>query len=400
MNALIVLSIFVLSAAAFADTNRFVAEERIYRGFQAALKTQKSLELPSRSVEERKLAFDAIEDGLLAPDAWIPESELPKLTAPERVRWLRLKSQYGRADKKLEERILSEIPAGELDEALALEVFQGEGVFVSEAAKGFAKRTSITWPKVASEFRAAGLPPLSAAVARDLFNQKPSDLAGHDGGRFLNVPRLFMFCRADRHHPCLFALRDRNDQPVRVNGKLWTQPSLGLSWDDRPYNKRGGHTPQGVYHIEGVMPDTDDQEGFGKFRRMILDFVKKSKDEAEQKKLLPASVQEFSWWKEAVTARNIGRNLLRIHGTGQKSDEGEPYFPLVPTAGCIAQREMEYEGVNYTDQRKILDMMMRSAGMEAKYENEPAIRALLYVVNVDDTAAPMSAEDLSKYGIR
>lgn len=334
---------------AVGSVEKYVEEERVYREFQVALKEGVPFRIAVRAPVEQKLALDAIEDAGLSPEPWISAAEAERLAPRERLRWLRLRDGFVPefAERKLE--------------------------FVSP----------------------------SVAEVRDLFESKPASIREYEGGRFASVPRLFMFCRNDRRYPCLFVLRDRNDNPVRVNGILWTQPALGLSWDNRPYHQRGGHTPQGVYHVEGVMPEADDPEGFGRFRRLILDFSPPSAGEREQMKLLPASAHSASWWREAVVARDNGRNLLRIHGTGERSEAtNAPYHPFVPTAGCVAQRELEYGGVDYIDQRRLLDRWMAASGLPLEHENEIRIRGLFYVMNIDDGTAPVSAADLARYGIR
>jgi hypothetical protein len=390
----------LLSTSAFARLDLLVEEERVYRGFQLALESKNSLSLFKQTKAERKLAFDAMEDARLSPEVWVPFHELKQLEASERLRWLRLRAEFGERNLQEENAILAGFHK-EMDRELALELIQAEPILVSKKGKALAQRAAQLLPQESAAMRGFAFSPLSADVARDLFLNKPAAIAAYEGGRFLSTPRLFMFCRNNRRHPCLYAMRDKNDNPVRVNGKLWTQPALALSWDDRPFNKRGGHTPQGVYHVEGVMPQANDQLSFGRFRRLILDFSPGSANEQEQKKLLPASVQQFQWWREAVIARDMGRNLLRIHGTGKKNeDPTTPYYPFIPTAGCVAQREGAYDGEVFIDQRKILDAWMAASAMELKYENEAAIRGLFYVINVDEVEAPVTAEDLARYGIR
>ena len=181
---------------------------------------------------------------------------------------------------------------------------------------------------------------------------------------------------------------------------LWTQPALGLSTKGLPYNERDGNTPMGVHLVEGVMPSASYPEYYGKFRRLILNFVPASKGEVEQKKLIPQALVEGKWWREAVVARDIGRNLLRIHGTGEKNeDPASSFYPFVATIGCVAQREGKYGGDTFTDQRRLLDRWMKAAGMEAKFENEPNILGLLYVIDIDDRARAVEPRDLKALGI-
>ena len=43
---------------------------------------------------------------------------------------------------------------------------------------------------------------------------------------------------------------------------------------------------------------------------------------------------------------------------------------------------------------------MRAQGLEAKYENEPSIRAILYVIDIDDKKMPVTQADLARYDIK
>jgi hypothetical protein len=115
---------------------------------------------------------------------------------------------------------------------------------------------------------------------------------------------------------------------------------------------------------------------------------------------LPASSQDADWWRAGVVSRDIGRNLLRIHGTGKINvDKETPYYPFMRTSGCIAQRENTYEGVTFKDQRNLLDSIMKAMDLAASFENETHIKGILYIVEVDDKNAPMTLEDLALRGI-
>lgn len=196
-------------------------------------------------------------------------------------------------------------------------------------------------------------------------------------------------------------MKNVHGEPVRMeNGKLWSNPSLASSARGLPSYNRNGNTPEGVLTIDSVMPTADQQTSFGKFRRMILNFIPKSKNETLLKSLIPASSHESEWWKNGVVARDIGRNLLRIHGTGKiNQDPTTPYFPFMRTSGCIAQKENTYDGVTYQNQRNLLDSVMKAMDMTPTYANEPNIKGLLYIVEIDDVNAPVELEDLALRGI-
>jgi hypothetical protein len=133
---------------------------------------------------------------------------------------------------------------------------------------------------------------------------------------------------------------------------------------------------------------------------MILNFVPKSSNEVLMKSLLPSSSHNSDWWKPATVARDIGRNHLRIHGTGKINiDKNTPYYPFMRTSGCIAQRENTYDGVTFKDQRNLLDSVMKAMDLATTYQNETNIKGILYVVEIDEQSGPVTLDDLALRGI-
>lgn len=211
--------------------------------------------------------------------------------------------------------------------------------------------------------------------------------------------KLYMFCRHSREYPCLLLMKDKDGAWVRnSDGSFWSQTKLGLSRHGLPADQFNGHTPQGVYTLDSVMPEANRQIVFGKYRRVIVNFVEKYRNDSLLTSLFPSDLQDRAWWKEGVVARDLGRSLLRIHGTGLiNTDPATSYYPFVPTSGCIASKENDYDGVSYHDQRGILDQMMISMGLNATYANEKRIKGLFYVVNIDNKAAPVALADIKSH---
>jgi hypothetical protein len=234
----------------------------------------------------------------------------------------------------------------------------------------------------------------------DLFNKTP-DVTTYMNGEYVNSVKIFMFCRENRLYPCLMVMKNVHGEIVRDDdGIIWSHKSLASSARGLPSYSRNGNTPTGILTIDSVMPAADQQISFGKFRRMILNFIPKSKNESLMKALLPASSHNEDWWKSSVTARDIGRNLFRIHGTGKlNQDPTVPYYPFMRTAGCIAQRENTYDGIKYQDQRELLDAIMIAMNMEPSFDNEIKVKGILYLVEIDDKNAPVELEDLALRGI-
>jgi hypothetical protein len=237
-------------------------------------------------------------------------------------------------------------------------------------------------------------------IISDLFHSSP-DTATYMNGEYVKSVKLFLFCRQNRLYPCLMVMRDIFGQIVRNNdGTIWTHKALASSSRGLPTYTRNGNTPMGVMTIDSVMAVADQQVAFGKFRRMILNFIPKSVDERLLKSLLPSSSHKEEWWKSSVVARDIGRNLFRIHGTGKINlDPTVPYYPFMRTSGCIAQRENTYDGVTFKDQRLLLDSIMKAMELEPSYENEVKVKGILYLVELDDNNLPVTESDLAHRGI-
>ncbi len=241
---------------------------------------------------------------------------------------------------------------------------------------------------------------LSDDIFSDLVYKNP-DVTDYMNGEYVNSVKIFMFCRENRLYPCLMVMKDVHGQLVReANGKLWTHPALASSKQGLPSYSRNGNTPTGVLTIDSVMPAADQVTSFGKYRRMILNWVPKSKDEVLMLSLLPESSKSKDWWKEAQVSRDIGRNYLRIHGSGKLNpDPKTPYFPFNRTSGCISQRENTYNGVTYKDQREILDSVMVAMNLKPVFANELAVKGILYVTEINDIQEPVSLEALNQLGI-
>lgn len=237
-------------------------------------------------------------------------------------------------------------------------------------------------------------------IVADLFHKTP-DITTYMNGEYVKSVKIYMFCRENRLYPCLMTMRNVHGEVVRnEDGSIWTNPALGSSARGLPSYTRNGNTPAGVWTIDSVMPYADQQMSFGKFRRMMLNFIPKSKNEVLLKSLLPESSHNQEWWKPTVVARDVGRNLFRIHGTLKiNKDPSTPYYPFMRTSGCIAQRENTYGDVTYKDQRDLLDDIMTAMDLEPTYENEVKVKGVLYLIEIDDHNAPVTADDLALRGI-
>ncbi len=243
----------------------------------------------------------------------------------------------------------------------------------------------------------------ATAVFRPKTKDELKDLVSYEkgakvykNGHYSDGVKIFMFCRRKRNYPCLMMMKDRDNQFVtNASGEYWSQNALGYARRNRRFNVKNGNTPSGIFTIDSVMPKANKKRVFGKYRRLILNFVRSSNNERQLKKLLPESAHDRAWWKESVIARDIGRNLFRVHGTGRKNRRpSSSYYPFVKTSGCVAQKENTYQGVTYRDQRELLDEMMVSSGLIPTFDNEKRLKGILYIIDIDNKEEIVQLEEL------
>lgn len=229
---------------------------------------------------------------------------------------------------------------------------------------------------------------------------KTPDLSSYSNGEYKDTVRLFLFCREDRNYPCLFLMKDIFGNLVREKQVLWSLPALAKSARNIPFYKTNGETPTGVHTMNSVMLEANRQDAFGKFRRVILNWIPENSDEVSTHHFLPKMHHKLKWWKRASISRDAGRKYLRIHGTGRFNDEPDlSYYPHIATSGCISTKEGRYFGIDFKHQRLVLDQLMKSSRLAPVYSNETNIKGILYVVNLDDKKQSVLLKDLNDYGI-
>jgi hypothetical protein len=235
---------------------------------------------------------------------------------------------------------------------------------------------------------------------KEIISFRP-DLANYSQGEYQDTLRTFVFCRSERIYPCLMLVQDkRGDWTRDIDGSIFARPVLGKSSRDLPAHVTNGNTPRGIHTLDSVMPLADQFSLFGAYRRVKLDFLPGTNQEQITKMMLPESQHNRYWWRYNSLARDNGRSLFRIHGTGRPNyDENTPYYPHRPSSGCITTREGSYPDVVYTDQRSVLDAMMRSLDLVEKYENEELIKGLLYLIELNTNQGAVKLEELIELGI-
>ena len=176
-------------------------------------------------------------------------------------------------------------------------------------------------------------------------------------------PHLYVFCRPNRELLCLAVLKDRNGNFVQQDAKPWSVPLLLQSIHNLDWNFTRGQTPQGIYRIEGAVPQPDDRvfRAYGQFPlvKLFAPFESGVKAFIPGKKgrftgglpvyqaLLPASWQNYAPMQQSYWAGKIGRSLFRIHGSGEATDffKGKSDRSIAssanwnPALGCLSALE-------------------------------------------------------------
>lgn len=196
-----------------------------------------------------------------------------------------------------------------------------------------------------------------------------------------NQQQLYVFCSRDRAQLCSAFLKDRRGQFVRENGRLWSIPLLTRSLHNLSWNFSRGYTPQGIYRIEGTIPqpDTDFFRAYGFFPLVKLfapfepgvrEFIPGRKGTLAGKlpgynALLPPSWRNYFPIQGSYWAGLAGRSEFRIHGSGE--DPGfftnNQRYPdsagWNPAIGCLSALELydEQGRLKTSDVPRLLNLL-------------------------------------------
>lgn len=198
--------------------------------------------------------------------------------------------------------------------------------------------------------------------------------------------QMYAICGRDRNALCTAILKDGQGQFVREGGQLWSTPLLLRSLHKLGWNFTRGETPQGIYRIEGSIPqpDTEFFRAFGRFSLVNL-FVP---FEPGAKAFLPGKAGMFSGrlenyqsmlpptWRsyppiqQTFWAGYLGRGAFRIHGSGEdpnffsKLPQDATAAAWNPTIGCLSALEI-YDGAGQlqrADMPRILKVLREAGG--------------------------------------
>lgn len=226
-----------------------------------------------------------------------------------------------------------------------------------------------------------------------------------------NQPHLYVICRSNRGTLCRAILKDQTGQFVREQEQLWSVPLLLRSLHDLSWTFRQGQTPQGIYRIEGTVPqpDTEFFRAYGLFPlvKLFVPFEPGVKaflpgqqgpftgSVAEYQALLPPTWRNYFPLQQAYWAGKVGRGLFRIHGSGEAPTffSNNERYPTSrdwnPTIGCLSAIELYDDSgrLLQADMPKILKALARAGG--------PDRTGYLIVVDVPGPAeTPISLSEL------
>ncbi|MCS6812068.1 MAG: hypothetical protein NZ772_00605 [Cyanobacteria bacterium] len=228
-----------------------------------------------------------------------------------------------------------------------------------------------------------------------------------------NQLHLYVLCRPNRWVLCQAILKDKQGKLVQQSdGQVWSVPLLlrslhGLSW-----NFERGQTPQGIYRMEGVVPQPDLEyfRAYGQFDLVKLfvpyepgvkSFLPGRRGGftgglSTYRSLLPPSWRNYYPIQQSYWAGKAGRGLFRIHGTGDAPTlfANNQRYPQTaawnPTIGCLSALELYDESgrLQRADMPKILAELRQLGG--------PNFTGYVIVVDVPgDDSQPISLENIS-----
>jgi hypothetical protein len=223
--------------------------------------------------------------------------------------------------------------------------------------------------------------------------------------------QLYVLCRPDRGVLCQTVLKNSDGEFLRQNSELWSVPLLLRSLHNLSSVFTRGQTPQGIYRIEGTVPqpDTEYFRPFGLFSLVNLyiplepgvqQFVPGSPQLttlSSYQALLPASWQNYFPIQQTYWAGKAGRNEFRIHGTGESPDlftSNRRYASTAgwnPSIGCLSALEL-YDGngqLQQADMPKILNALTATGGTAT-------LTGYVIVVEVPGDELPLSLAEIEQ----
>ncbi|WP_242018320.1 hypothetical protein [Pseudanabaena sp. FACHB-1998] len=229
-------------------------------------------------------------------------------------------------------------------------------------------------------------------------------------------PHMYVFCRPNREVLCLSLLKDRTGKFVKQGKQLWSNSLLLQSLRNLDWYFTNGRTPQGIYRMEGISLQPDDEffHAYGQFSLVNLfvpfedgvnSFLPNQKGKftgnlKAYQALLPPSWRNYAPIQQTYWAGNVGRSLFRIHGSGAAIDffrnksavVSSKNFTWNATLGCLSALEI-YDNrgsLVKADMPRILDALNRVG--------KGKVEGYLIVVDIpSDSQEAVTVAEISQY---
>jgi hypothetical protein len=201
---------------------------------------------------------------------------------------------------------------------------------------------------------------------------------------------FYVLCRPDPSVLCRTVIKDRNGQFVRENSRphapIWSVPLLTRSLHGLRWNFVRGNTPQGIYRMEGIMPrsETPYFGAYGQFPLIkvflpiepgVKSFFPPQSEPffnnlQNYQTLLPPSWRGYAPIEQAYWAGNLGRSLIRVHGSGElptffaNNSRYPQSYGWNPAIGCLSAKELYKDdgSLKEADMPKILQTLSDAGG--------------------------------------
>lgn len=216
---------------------------------------------------------------------------------------------------------------------------------------------------------------------------------------------IYTFHRKNRKFPGVTVIKQPDGKFVRDDyGKILGINQLALSVSNLPGYLSQGNTPQGIFSIVGFY--VSPTESIGPTANVITripfevapkifyhDAAKNSDWKIDNYiNLLPTELKNFVPILESFYAGKMGRRLIVMHGSTDDLTfyEGQPYYPLTPSKGCITAKEIWDENTGRcieSDQVKLMNA----------YFSTGELKGFLVVINLDNQQKPVSLDDISEF---
>lgn len=222
--------------------------------------------------------------------------------------------------------------------------------------------------------------------------------------------QLYVLCQHDRPVLCQAVLKDGQGQFVRQDGELWSMPLLLRSLHRLNWNFVRGNTPQGIFRIEGVVPQPDDEffRAYGQFSlvNLYIPFEPGAKAFLPGKPgafkgnldtyqtLLPPTWRNYFPIQQSFWAGRAGRSEFRIHGTGESPDffsgnkQRSDAYNWNPTIGCLSAVEL------YDDQGQLMQADMPKLLQALEAIGGSKFTGYLVVVEVGNSQQPIARSEI------